>query len=103
VHHGHRPLRRWRSRHQRHADNPAQVAVDSQGDIYYFDRGADVVREVTGATTAVAYGSQTLGSFTPLTVTVNNSGSQPLAISERSAAGAHLVFELHDHRIRRWR
>ncbi|HVJ07196.1 MAG TPA: Ig-like domain repeat protein [Acidisarcina sp.] len=63
-------------------NNPSSIAIDPQGNLYIADKGTDVVREVSGASSAMAFGSQTLGTFTPLTVTLTNSGSQPLTLSD---------------------
>ncbi len=60
---------------------PKTITLDPQGNMYVFDEGEDVVREVTGATSALAYGSWGLGTTTPQTLTVSNIGAQPLTFS----------------------
>ena len=60
---------------------PASIAVDPQGNIYVSDSGTDTVRKVTGSTTTLAFGSQTLGTLTGQTVFVTNLGNQPVDIT----------------------
>lgn len=61
--------------------NPYSIAVDPQGNIYVSDKGTDTVRQVSGSTTTLAFGSQYLGSLTTQTVLLTNLGNQPVDIS----------------------
>ena len=61
--------------------SPAAITLDPQGNIYIADSGTSTIREVTGATTILAYGSQALGSTTTQPVTVSNIGSTPVTFS----------------------
>lgn len=57
------------------------VSLDAQGNIYVADRLAYVVRQVTASTSAIVFGSSTLGTITGQAVTVTNSGDQPLTLT----------------------
>lgn len=61
--------------------NPGGIALDSQGNMYVSDTGPDVVREVAVGAGVLNYGSQNLGTAVEQTITLANTGLQPLTLS----------------------
>ncbi len=66
-------------------NNPTALAVDSQGNFYIadggFSSGTDTIRMVSGSTTTLDYGSESLGSLTGNNILLTNLGSQPVDIT----------------------
>lgn len=75
---------------------PIQSTFDSQGNLYVLDGGnlfggEGVVREVPAGILALTYGSQDLGTLTPVTFTVANIGAQPLTLTGLSVPSPNYV------------
>jgi sugar lactone lactonase YvrE len=62
-------------------DYPQGVAIGSQGNLYIADQDSNVIRKVSGTTSAMDFGSQNQGTTATQTVTLTNTGQTLLILS----------------------
>ena len=61
---------------------PYSVAFDASNDMFIANNGTNLVRELSAQTSALSFGSQTVGTTSPVqSVTVTNTGTAPLTFS----------------------